>query len=72
MYAYCKGCGQKFKQRKSNHLYCEDNCRKLRWLRENRWKRKDICPSCGGIKTIGARFCKPCAPPNNPTGINGR
>lgn len=74
---WCKHCGSRFevklgKRGRSHYkIYCSDKCRKARWQKENRWKRQDVCPSCGGLKEMKSNFCKNCMRPNNPTGFRG-
>lgn len=43
-------------------VYCSSNCRKRYWDKQNRWRYKDTCPTCGGLKFKKSKRCKDCAP----------
>ena len=74
---WCKNCQKRFEvelgKRGASHfkIFCKDACRKAYWQRENRWKKQDNCPSCGGIKEKVSRYCRLCIKPNNPSGFRG-
>lgn len=42
----CKGCGKEFKKRRSDNVYCENNCRHRTALREyRRLNRRPVIPT---------------------------
>ncbi len=62
---HCKNCGKRHEfvvtaQGTAGTKYCSENCRKRYYDKSNEWKRKDNCPSCGGIKYKRSKTCWDC------------
>lgn len=73
-HVWCAHCNVKIKNPRTIKgvlkKFCTPNCRKRNWDKHNQWKYKDVCPSCGGLKSKVAKYCQHCKKQNNPEGIN--